>query len=153
MDLIEKRMAEVQWEYADKDLAAIDQLTARIAKTGRKFALISYTDLVSGIPFHYPNINSNKPHFINVYGGEWTGLDRHIIGDCLGFISMHSYLEAKFMASALVVARSESKPSDMFFDWMKNIGALPNTSEMAVLAFWSGQVKKAHHWYKYGKQI
>lgn len=152
MDFIEKRMDEIVWEYADKDLAAIQELTDRIAETGRKFGLISYTDLVSGIPFQYPNINSGQPHFISVFG-EWSGLDRRIVGDCLGYISMQSYKQAKFMASSLVIARLESKPSDIFFDWMKELGALSSTKEMDVLKFWSEQVRKAHHWYKYGKQV
>lgn len=152
MDLIEQRMNATIWEYADKDLSAIDQLTDRIAKIGQKFGLISYTDLVSGIAFHYPNINAGSPHYINVYG-EWSGLDRRIVGDCLGYISMRSYQEAKFMASALVIARLESKPSDMFFDWMKSLGVLSSLSEESVLTFWAEQVKKAHHWYRYGKQI
>jgi hypothetical protein len=152
MDLIEKRMDAIAWEYADKDLSAIAELTRRIGETGRKFGLISYTDLVTGIPFHYPNINSGQPHFISVFG-EWSGLDRRIVGDCLGYISVQSYKQAKFMASALVIARLESKPSDIFFEWMKELGALPSTSEMAVLKFWSEQVNKAHHWYKYGKQV
>ena len=152
MDAIESRMDAIVWEYADKDLAAIAELTNRIAETGRKFGLISYTDLVSGVPFHYPNIDSGQPHFISVFG-EWSGLDRRIVGDCLGYISMQSYKEAKFMASALVIARLESKPSDIFFEWMKELGALPSTSEMAVLKFWSEQVNKAHQWHKYGKQV
>ena len=152
MDPIEKAMDEIVWEYADKDLAAIDDLTSRIADTGRKFGLISYTDLVSGVAFHYPNINGGDPYFISVFG-EWSGLDRRIIGDCLGYISWRSYKEARFMASALVIARNESKPSDIFFNWMKELGALPSTSEMAVLKFWSEQVNKAHQWYKYGRQV
>lgn len=152
MDAIEMRMDAVAWEYADKDLAAISELTSRIAETGRKFGLISYTDLVSGVPFHYPNINFGQPHFISIIG-EWSGLDRRIVGDCLGYISMKSYKQAKFMASALVIARLESKPSDIFFEWMKELGALTSTSEMAVLKFWSEQVNKAHQWYKYGKQV
>lgn len=152
MDAIEKRMDAIVWEYADKDLSAIAELTNRIAETGRKFGLISYTELVSGVPFHYPNINSGQPHFISVFG-EWSGLDRRIVGDCLGYISMQSYKQAKFMASALVIARLESKPSDIFFEWMKELGALPSTSEMAVLKFWSEQVNKAHQWYKYSKQV
>lgn len=151
MDSLERRFASIVWEYADKDIDAIQHLTERIAETGRKFSLISYTDLVSGISFHYPNINSGKPHFISVFG-EWSGLDRRIVGDCLGYISMQSYKEAKFMASALVIARLESKPSDIFFEWMKELGALPSTKETDVLKFWSDQVRKAHQWYKYGKQ-
>jgi hypothetical protein len=152
VDPIEKRMDETEWEYGDKDLAAIDELSSRIAATGKKFGLISYTDLVSGVAFHYPNINNGQPHFISVFG-EWTGLDRRIIGDCLGYVSMRSYKEAKFMASALVIARTESKPSDMFFQWMQTLGVLPKLDEMSVLKFWSEQVAKAHQWYKYGKKI
>ena len=66
---------------------------------------------------------------------------------------MESYLEAEFMASALVMGRAESKPSDSFFEWMEYLNVLPNLKEETVLAFWSEQVKKAHHWYKYGKKI
>jgi hypothetical protein len=66
---------------------------------------------------------------------------------------MESYLEAKFMASALVIGRDESKPSDPFFEWMKHLDVLPNLNEDAKLVFWTDQVKKAHHWYKYGKIV
>jgi hypothetical protein len=152
MDELEEKFSAIDWEYADKDLNAIDDLTSRISDAGRKFGLISYTDLVSGVAFRYPNINSGEPHFISVFG-EWSGLDRRIIGDCLGYISMRSYREAGFLASALVVARLESKPSDIFFEWMCELGAIEDTTESNVLAFWSDQVKKAHHWYKYGRKI
>lgn len=152
MDSIAAALQAVQWQYADQDLRAIDVLTGRIRETGRKFGLISYTDLVDGIEFHYRNINNGAPHQISVWG-EWTGLDRRIIGDCLGFISRNSYLEAGFMASALVIARQESKPSDIFFEWMRDLGVLPNLREDTVLAFWSEQVKRAHHWYRYGKKL
>ena len=53
------------------------------------------------------------------------------------------------MASALVIARLESKPSDIFFDWMKDLKLIPDLSDASVLTFWADQVKKAHHWYKY----
>jgi hypothetical protein len=152
MDLISTALEAVRWQYADQDLAAIQTLTERIRLTGRKFGLISYTDLVDGVEFRYSSINNGAPHHINVWG-EWTGLDRRIIGDCLGYISKSSYLEAGFMASALVIARQESKPSDIFFEWMKDLGVLANLREDTVLAFWSDQVKRAHHWYRYGKQL
>lgn len=152
MDEIEERFNAIKWEYADKDISAIEDLEARIADTGKKFRLISYTDLVEGIPFQYPNINGGAPHFITNYG-EWTGLDRRIIGDCLGYISMRTYKKAKFFGSALVIARLESKPSDIFFEWMKEMGALKSTKEDDVLMFWSDQVKRAHHWYAYGKVL
>mgnify|MGYP003966944281 FL=1 len=151
MDPIADKLKAIEWEYANKDSKALGELQKRIEETGRKFSLISYSDLVNGIEFHYPNINNGEAHCISIY--EWSGLDRRIIGDCLGYISMQSYLEAEFMASALVVAQLESNPSDIFFEWMESLGVLPDTKEDTVLAFWSAQVKKAHHWYKYGKQI
>jgi len=151
MDTIAEKLKAIEWEYADKDPDALNELLQRIEETGRKFGLISYSDLVNGVDFHYPNINEGRTHRISIY--EWSGLDRHIIGDCLGYISMQSYLEAGFMASALVVARLESKPSDIFFEWMESLSVLPNLKEDTVLSFWTEQVKKAHQWYKYGKRI
>jgi hypothetical protein len=148
---IERKLRAIQWQYAELDPDAIAELTQRIRDTGKKFGLISYTDLVKGVDFHYPNINSGEAYRINIY--DWSGLDRRIIGDCLGFISKESYIEAGFLASALVVARLESKPSDIFFEWMHSLDVLPNLKEDTILAFWSEQVKKAHHWYKYGKRI
>ncbi len=148
-DPIQDKLDAVQWSYADKDLSAINELTRRIRETGRKFGLVSYSDLVKGIEFHYPNIDGGASYRIDTY--DWSGLDRRIIGDCLGFISWKSYTEAKFMASALVVARWESKPSDIFFEWMEYLGVLPDVKQDTVLEFWSLQVKRAHHWYAYGK--
>jgi hypothetical protein len=151
MDEIGHKLSAIQWEYADKDLSAIAILQGRIKEIGRKTALISYSDLVISVDFHYPNINNGNAYRISTY--DWTGLDRKIIGDCLGYISKESYLEAGFMASALVIARWESKPSDIFFEWMKSLGVLPNINEDTVLSFWSQQVKKAHQWYRYGKKV
>lgn len=151
MDPVIAKLNAITWEYADQDLDAIAELRTRIEQAGRKFGLISYTDLVKGIDFHYPNINQGQPLRINVY--EWSGLERRIIGDCLGYISRESYLASGFMASALVIARMESKPSDIFFEWMRTLGVLADIKEDTVLAFWVEQVKKAHHWYKYGKRI
>lgn len=150
-DELEKKLRAIQWKYADKDMEALSILRDRIAETGRKFGLISYSDLVSGIEFHYPNINDGKPYHIKTY--DWSGLDRKIIGDCLGYLSKESYLEAGFMCSALVIGREESMPSETFFEWMKYLDVLPNLKKDTVLNFWQEEVKKAHQWYKYGKQI
>ena len=151
MKELEQKFRDMEWEYADKNSSVISMLEERIADTGKKFGLISYSDLVNGVDFAYPNINDGKPFRISIY--DWSGLDRRIIGDCLGYISMRSYIEAGFMASALVVARTESKPSDIFFDWMAHLEVIPDVSEYSVLAFWSDQVKKGHSWYKYGKRL
>lgn len=149
-DLITRKLKAIVWEYGDKDPTAVAILRERIKETGRKFGLISYSDIVKGVEFNFPNMNG-RTYRIDTY--DWSGLDRRIIGDCLGYLSMESYLEAGFFCSSLVVARQESKPSDIFFEWMESLGILPNLKETTVLAFWSEQVKKAHQWYKYGKRI
>jgi hypothetical protein len=153
MDPVAEQLRAINWEYADKDLEALSELRRRVEETGRKFGLISYTDLVRGVEFHYPNLNDGEPYFVNTYTDEWSGIDRRIVGDCLGYISMESYSKAGFMASALVIGRLESQPSDIFFRWMESLGILPDMSVNTVLAYWTAQVKKAHHWYKYGKKI
>jgi hypothetical protein len=98
------------------------------------------------VTFHLPNIRNGEPYTISVY--DWTGLDRRIIGEFLGYISMESYEEAGFMASALVVNKLEYQPSDIFFEWMRQLGVLPDLNEDTVLAFWADQVNKGHNWYK-----
>lgn len=150
-EAIAMKLKGIVWEYADKDLQALGVLRSRIEETGRKFGLISYSDIVKNVEFHYPNINNGVTYRIDTY--DWSGLDRRIIGDCLGYLSTESYLKAGFMCSALVIARLESKPSDIFFEWMESLRVLPNINEDTVVVFWSNEVKKAHHWYKYGKRI
>jgi len=130
-DPIAQKLKTIVWEYADKDSRALATLRERIEETGRKFGLISYSDIVKGVEFNYPNINEGRTYRIDTY--DWSGLDRRIIGDCLGYLSMESYLKAGFMCSALVIARLESKPSDIFFEWMKSLDVLPNVKENTVL--------------------
>ena len=145
-----RELEGIDWEYGPIDLAALDELKGRIADTGRQFGLISYSDLVTGVDFHYPNINNGQTYRISIY--EWTGLNRRIIGDCLGYISMGSCKEAGFMASALVIGRNESMPSEIFFNWMRDLEVLPDTREDTKDRFWIEQVNHAHQWYRYGRK-
>lgn len=150
MDEIAKKMADVSWVYADRDPNALSILEERICQTGKRLQLITYSDLVKGVEFHLPNIRGGAAYQISIY--DWSGLDRAILGEFLGYISMRSYNEARFMASALVVSRSEYKPSDLFFEWMKTLKVLPNTNKDTILAFWAEQVNKAHNWYSAGRR-
>lgn len=142
---LSEKLDATKWRYADRDLRAVAELTGRIAATGRKLGLITYSDLVRDVPLSLPNINDGAPFTIDVY--DWRETDRVIIGDFLGFISANSFREGKFLASALVVNRAEFKPSPPFFAWMKSLGVLPNLKEDTVLAFWAEQVNRAHQWY------
>ena len=151
MDKIAERLQEIEWQYANRDLEALAILRNRVQETGKKFGLISYTDLVRGVEFHFPNVNEGAAYQINTY--DWSGLDRRIVGDFLGYLCMESYLEAGFMCSALVIGKKKSRPSEIFFEWMEYLDVLPNMEDATVLKFWVGQVKKAHQWYAYGKKI
>ncbi|OLE54155.1 MAG: hypothetical protein AUG51_10010 [Acidobacteria bacterium 13_1_20CM_3_53_8] len=150
MDEIAKKMAEIEWIYADKDPQALSILEEKIAGTGRKLGLITYSKLVEGVDFHLPNIRKGEAYSIQTY--NWTGLDRAILGEFLGYTSTRSYREAGFMASALVVNSTGYEPSNQFFEWMEKLGVLPDNNKDTILAFWADQVHKAQNWYKAGRR-
>lgn len=146
MDEILQRMHAVKWKWATNDPNALAILEQRIAETGKKLQLITYSDLVKDVVFHLPNIRNGQDYQINTY--EWLGLDRGIIGEFLAYISVRSYEQSGFMASALVVSANEFKPSWHFFEWMKKLNVLPDLNDDTALKFWAEQVNRAHNWYK-----
>ena len=101
----------------------------------------SIPTLVDGVIFQLPNLNGG--HDDEIHTDEWYGLDGRIIGNFLGYLSAQSYIEHGFTPSAHVVGKNENKPSDIFFEWMKDIDVLPDLEEHAVLAIWEDQVTKA----------
>lgn len=141
-------LENTQWEYAINDEAnALQELAQRIARTGRLGrSLISYSNLVAGVRFQFSNVNDGDPFEIDTH--NWHGLHRRIIGDCLGYLSCLSYRDHDFMASALVAGLIENRPSEIFFEWMQSLGAIPNLSEKAITEFWVNEVSKAVAWYK-----
>jgi len=148
-DMLCETMKSINWRWADKDPSALAILEERIEKTGCELGLITYSELVSGVVFHLRDGGNAKPYLIQT--NDWTGIDRGIIADFLGYISMRSYCAYGFMASALVISRRESKPSDAFFDWMVTLKVLPETSNTTVLKYWTAEVAKAHNWYHANK--
>ena len=128
MDPIETALRNIVWQYGDKDPVAREQLKERIEETGRNLQLTTYSELVNGIIFHLPNVMEGADYQIHTF--DWSGLDRRIIGDFLGHITM------------------EYKPSKHFFDWMASLNVLPNLDEETVLAFWAEHVNLAHNWYR-----
>jgi len=84
MDEIAARMMAVEWVYADKDPQTLAVFEERIADAGRKLGLITYSELVKGVDFHLPNIRKGEAYRIQIY--DWTGLDRSIVGDFLGYL-------------------------------------------------------------------
>ena len=122
MDDIENRMSTIKWSYAESDPDALAALIARVEDAGRREDLINYSDLVRGVRFQLPNVNKGQPFQIDVH--DWQDLDRAILGEFLGYISMLSYRKGKFMASALVINKTEFRPSYHFFNWMKDLEVL-----------------------------
>ena len=143
MDPIESKMSKIKWSYVESDPDALAALIARVEYAGRREDLINYSDLVRGVRFHLPNVNRGEPFQIDV--NDWQDLDRAILGEFLGYISMLSYRKGKFMASAFVINKTEFRPSYHFFHWMKDLEVL---SARDVDDFWQEEVKKAFEWFK-----
>src|SRR5215218_8265856 len=138
-----QKMAAQEWVFGARDPQALATLEERIAATGRRLGLVTYSDLVRDVAFHLPNVRNGEPYRIDTR--RWTGLDRAILGSFLGYISSRSYRSAGFMASALVVNSLEYRPSDHFFEFMRELDVLPDTQDSTILRFWADQVNKAHN--------
>lgn len=141
-------LENIEWTYATFDQGgALQEFQDRICRTGRLgTSLISYSNLVAGINFSFANIDNGAPFFIDTR--SWHGRHRRVVGDCLGYLSYISYRDYDFMAGALVGALAENRPSDIFFEWMNELGAIPNLSEDSITSFWVGEVKKGMAWYR-----
>lgn len=145
MDSVLERFRDIKWSYAPRDLTAAAELRHRIAERGRKGALIRYSDLVAGVTFRLPNVASGAPFQIDV--GDWTDLDRALLGDYLGYLSLETYEQHGFMASALVVSKADDTPSDGFWSLMKLLGLVSSPRSDKATFFWLDQVRRAHEWY------
>jgi len=135
MDRIAEILQGYTWTYADKDPVAQGIIRDRIESAAKIRKMLFYSELVTGVIFHLPNINEGREYEIRT--DEWQGLDRRIIGDFLGNLSAQSFVSHGFMISAIVVGKYENRPSDLFFDWMKEINILPNLEEPTILKFWA----------------
>jgi len=145
-------MEKVEWTYALNDQnGVLQEFQDRICRTARlNSALISYSNLVAGINFQFSNVMDGHSFIIDVH--NWHGLHRRIVGDCLGYLSYVSYRDYDFMASSLVAVLAENRPSEIFFEWMNVLGAIPDMSENAIDSFWVNEVNKAQEWYKKNPQ-
>lgn len=145
MDPVLEKFRAIPWYYAPHDASALSELRHRIAAAGRRRTLVRYSDLVSGVTFRLPNVASGEPFQIDT--GAWTDLDRVLLGDFLGYLSLESYERNQFMASAIAVSKSDDQPSDGFWTLMKQIGLVSNPRTDKATYFWLDQVQRAHEWY------
>ena len=145
MDKILERFRSIPWRYAPQDSAARAELARRIADAGRREQLISYSDLVRNVPFHLPTLRAQE-HRIDT--ADWQELDRAIIGDFLGYLSMESYERGGFFASALVVGKESRLPGEGFYNLLKELGLIKSSKTDKAAYLWADHVQKAQDWYR-----
>jgi hypothetical protein len=138
------RFGEMPWHYGDKDPDALEALEKRVADVGRRRGLLTYSQLVQGIEFNLPNI-AGGPRFIDI--GDWTDLDRAMVGSFLGYMSLRSYEEAGFFSSALVVTKLDGSPSEGFYALLRELGLIASSKSDKAMYIWADHVAKAHTWY------
>ena len=143
LDQVLEKFKNIGWHYATGDAKVLKELEERIAAAGRKRSLITYSDLARGVTFDLPNLK--EPRIIDV--GHWEELDRAIVGNFLGYISMRSYEHARFFSSALVVTKIDGSPSDGFYNLLKELGLISSLRSAKALDLWAEHVAKAHTWY------
>jgi len=144
MDPVLEAFHNIEWRYAKGDPKALEGLEERIAVAGRKRSLITYSDLVRGIAFKLPNLGEPT---LTIDVADWRELDRAIVGDFLGYISMRSYDRANCFSSALVVSKNDGTPGDGFYNLLKQLGLIPNLKSKKALDIWAEHVGKAHTWF------
>jgi len=144
MDATQQRFREIRWAYGEGDPAALAELEGRVACAGRTGTLITYSDLVRGVPFDLANL-TESPRIIDVR--DWQDLDRSIVGDFLGVMSMRSYDRGGFFASALAVTAYDGTPGEGFNALLLELGLIPKKSSERALDLWVENVNKAYAWY------
>ena len=144
-NIVAEKLTRMNWSYGDGDPQALLELKRRIAATARARRTIPYSELVKGVTFRLPNVAEGAPFQLGELG-VWTELDRSILGSFLGRISADSYLEGRFLASAVAVSMSTNEPSEGFRNLVRDIGLMPKGRDAFVL-FWSEQLTKAYDWY------
>lgn len=145
MDQITERFREMSWKYAPQDSLALAELERRLGEAARKRSLITYSDLVRGVTFNLPTL---REPIRTIDVTDWQDLDRAIIGDFLGYMSMRSYELGRFFSSALVVTKTDGSPSEGFYTLMKDLGSIASSKTKKAMYLFAGHVAKAHTWYE-----
>lgn len=125
----------------------MDELLQRILAAP---TVLTYSQLVAGIRFECESIKD--PFFITSESWQ-SGIFRKIIGVALGRITERTLLDAGCVITTIVVDKGESKPSEMLFEWMANLGILPDRTEDTKLVFWADQLRKTHQFIRRGGKL
>lgn len=141
------RLASMKFAY-DGDPNANQEIERRLARRAAKRGKpIQYSELVAGVTFRLPNVAGGSPFQLGELG-EWTELDRAILGSVLGRISADSYANAGFLLSAMAVSKATKEPSEGFKTLVREAGLLRSTKGDAFIIFWGEQLNKAYDWFE-----
>lgn len=138
--------ASMQFPY-DGDAAANRAIEKRIAERARRGRTITYSELADGVTFRLPNVHGGAPFQLGALG-EWTELDRAVLGSVLGRISADSYVRAGILASAVAVSKATQEPSEGFKTLVRDAGLVRTTKGDDFVLFWSAEFQKAAEWFR-----
>ena len=145
MDHVLETFSKINWSYSPDDPSALAQLKRRIARRARLGRTLTYSELADGVEFDLPGL-ADRPHRIDVH--NWSQLDRAIVGDFLGYISMESYQLGRFLASALVVGKDDHVPGAGFYGLLNDLDMIASKDDPRGSVIWGEHVELAKQWYR-----
>lgn len=130
----------------DDDARALRALKARLAETARAQPddIVTYSNLVRGVVFNLPTVQRGAPIELGV--PEWSPLHQSIIGGCLGRLSCDSYVEGRFLISAVAVSKATLEPSDGFNALLEMLGLVGSKRDRRCTDLWIEHLHKTYEW-------
>ncbi|MGE3843069.1 MAG: hypothetical protein AB7I50_15960 [Vicinamibacterales bacterium] len=132
--------------HFDDDRQALRLIKNRLAATARQQPddVIPYSTLVRGIVFHLPTVQDGAPIELGV--PEWSGLHQSIIGGCLGRLSCDTFVEGRFLISAVAVSKATLEPSDGFNSLLEMLGLVASKRDPRCTNLWIEHLRKTYEW-------
>jgi len=136
------------WPNASQDLEAVGEIERRLAQAAGKGRPVPYSKLVSDVLFQLEG--KKDAYRINTF--DWSGQDRGLIGEYLGYLSAITYERYGFMASSIAVDSKEMRPSKSFYDLAIELGAYDGRQSREE--FWVGELNTAfEHYNKHAASV
>lgn len=138
-------LAESNGAFSITNQEAMDALYERIAMAGRTRKMLSYSELVRGIKFECAEV-SDKP--FEIFAFDWQGPMRRMIGYALARITERTILDAGCIITTVIIDNTNNTPSRILFEWLHDMGIIPDLEENTILAFWATHVTKTQEYFK-----
>jgi hypothetical protein len=126
--------------------AARNEIYERIRQAAKQRKMLTYSELVRGIKFTHPQMRNGDPFEIVTF--DWKGWDRKFIGGTLAQLTCDTLVSHGCLITSLVVDKGENAPSKILFEWLHDMGVLPDLEARTVDGFWATHVKKTFEYFK-----